>query len=226
MSDFEGIPMDPAKTAVVLIGYQNDYFSSRGVLHEALEEPTRVASMLANTVALVEQLATTPVLMVTTPIVFTPDYQELHDPVGILRAIQEAGAFRQGTSGAATVPELARFGDRLIEVPGKRGLNAFSNTELDSVLRDRGITHLAICGVVASICIDSTGRAAHERGYQVSMIADCISGRTRRELEFYVSEIYPLYATVLSSPQLQARLVPQNGESHHVRPRSARRSAG
>lgn len=211
MSDYESITMNAANTAVVLIGYQNDYFSPQGVLHEALEEPTRVARMLANTVALVEQLATTPALMVTTPIVFTPDYRELHDPVGILRVIQEAGAFRQGSSGAATVPELASFGDRLVEVPGKRGLNAFSNTELDSVLRERGITHLAICGVVASICIDSTGRAAHERGYQVSMIADCLSGRTRRELDFYISEIYPLYATVLSSQQLQARLIARNG---------------
>lgn len=198
--------MDPRTTALLLIGYQNDYFSPQGVLRQAIEDPSLVTGTLQNTVELIERLRATPVLMITTPIVFTPDYSELQDAVGILKVIREQGAFRAGSPGAATIPELAQFGDRLIEVPGKRGLNAFSNTRLEELLQAHAVRQVAVCGVVASLCIDSTARAAQERGYDVTIVANCVSGRTLVEQRFYVSEIYPLYAKVLTSQQLLAEL--------------------
>lgn len=193
-------------TALILIGFQNDYFSAQGVLHSFIEDPDRLDSTLRNTLGVIQTLSPTDMLMITTPIIFTPSYEELHDPVGILKAIQDAGAFRAGTAGSETVPELRRYGDRLLEVPGKRGLNAFSNTELDAVLRQRGIANTVIAGVVASICIDSTGRAAFERGYGVTILSDCVSGRTSIEEEFYRSQIYPLYAETMTSGEFLNRL--------------------
>jgi nicotinamidase-related amidase len=148
--------MAPRTTALLLIGYQNDYFSPQGVLREAIEEPSLVSGTLRNTMELIERLGPTAVLMITTPIVFTPDYSELQHPVGILKVIKDAGAFRAGSFGAATIPELTQFGDRLVEVPGKRGLNAFSNTQLDEILQAHGVRDVAIGGVVASLCIEPT----------------------------------------------------------------------
>jgi nicotinamidase-related amidase len=198
--------MDPRTTALLLIGYQGDYFSPTGALREVIEEPSRVTGTLQNTVDLVERLLSTPVLIVTTPITFSPDYRELQNEVGILKAIKDTKAFRAGTPGAALVPELAQFGDRLIEVPGKQGLNAFASTQLAEILRSRSIKNVVVCGVVASLCIDSTSRAAYEKGYDVSIVSNCISGRTLVEQRFYVSEIYPLYSTVLTSEQLLKEL--------------------
>ncbi len=201
--------MNLQNTALILIGYQNDYFSREGVLHSVIENPLRLERTLRNTLAVVETLRPTAMLMITTPIIFTPNYEELRDPVGILKAIQDVGAFRAGTPGSETVPELRRYGDRLLEVPGKRGLNAFSNTELDAVLQQRGIENTVIAGVVASICIDSTGRAAFERGYRVTILSDCVSGRTPIEDEFYCSQIYPLYAEAITSGKFLERVIRQ-----------------
>jgi len=198
--------MNSKDTALILIGYQNDYFSPQGALYSVIEEQSRLEETLTNTLHVVEGLAVTGILIITTPIVFTPDYSELVEPVGILKAIKEAGAFKADSSGAETIPQLRRFGDRLCEVPGKRGLNAFSNTRLDQVLKERKIQHTVIAGVVASICIDSTGRAAFERGYKVSILSDCISGRTRFEEDFYRFQIYPLYAEVLPGQAFLAKI--------------------
>jgi nicotinamidase-related amidase len=52
--------MDPKHTALVLIGYQNDYFAADGILHQVIEESSRVTGNLANTVDLVKQLHSTP----------------------------------------------------------------------------------------------------------------------------------------------------------------------
>lgn len=200
--------MDPKRTALILIGYQNDYFSPQGVLYPVVEEPGRLAQTLERTLTVIDGLAPTAALMVTTPIRFTPDYAELVDPVGILQSVRQLGALKAGTRGADTIPELRRYGDRLLEVPGKRGLNAFSNTQLDEILQERGIHDVVLAGVVASICIDSTGRAALEKGYKVTMLSDCISGRTPFEEAFYRDQIYPLYAQVLTSSEFLSELHP------------------
>jgi len=193
--------MDPKHTALVLIGYQNDYFAADGVLYSVIEESSRVTGTLANTVDLVERLYPTPLLIVATPIGFTADYSELVESVGILKTVKELGAFKAGTKGAEAIPELQRFGERIIEVPGKRGLNAFSNTDLDNLFQQRGISHVVFGGVVTSICVDSTGRSAYDRGYKVSILSDCTSGRTTFEQDFYCESVFPLYAEVIDHVQ-------------------------
>ncbi len=193
---------DMKKTALVLIGYQNDYFAPEGALVGALEDAEWRVKMLDNTVKLIESLSATDALIISTPIVFTQSYEELVEPTGILQTIVDVGAFKDGEKGAETISELSDFGERILEIPGKRGLNAFSNTDLNETLREREITDVVIAGVVTSICIDSTGRAAHERGYRVSVLKDCTAGRTDFEQDFYCDKVFPLYAKVIESSEL------------------------
>ncbi len=194
--------MNPEQTAIVLIGYQNDYFATDGILHNVIEESTKATNVVVNTVNLVQELLHTPALIITTPIFFTSTYDELVEPVGILNVIKQYGAFQAGSIGSEMTPELVPFKDRITEVPGKRGLNAFSNTELNSLLRSKQITNFILAGAVTSVCIDSTGRYAHELGYQVSVLSDCTSARTNFEQDFYCNNIFPLYANVISHAQL------------------------
>ncbi|RME36395.1 MAG: isochorismatase family protein, partial [Deltaproteobacteria bacterium] len=65
---------------------------------------------------------------------------------------------------------------------------------------------VVLAGVVTSICIDSAGRAAHERGYRVHILEDATAGRTQTEQDFYCREIFPLYAEVLTADGLLERL--------------------
>ena len=138
----------------------------------------------------------------STPIIFSEDYSELTDPVGILKTIKEVGAFKKGTSGSKTIDQIGKFGDKIMEIPGKQGLNAFVNTNLEQTLRDHGVEQVLLAGTVASICIDSTGRSAFERGFKVTMLSDCISGRTVFEKDFYFEQVFPLYAEISSSEEL------------------------
>jgi len=193
--------MDISYTALLLVGYQNDYFSKQGVLYPVFEESSRVNSVVKNTVNLIQQLPSS-CLIISTPINFTETYEELVNPVGILKTIKELGALQAGTPGSRTIPELLPFADRIVTVPGKRGFNAFASTPLDSLLRRRCITHVVLAGTITSICIDSTGRFAHEKGYKVSILSDCTSARTVFEQDFYCQNIFPVYANVMTHSQL------------------------
>ena len=69
-----------------------------------------------------------------------------------------------------------------------------------------------MAGVVCSICIDSTGRSAFERGYKVTMLSNCISGRTVFEQKFYCENIFPLYANVIDSQSFTKELQTKKAE--------------
>jgi len=194
--------MDPKHTALILVGFQNDYFAQDGILRGVVEEPNRVDEVLANTLRFIETMKDSPLTIISTPIVLEPDYRAMANSVGILDAMKKNGAFKAGTKGADTIPELLAFGDRVRYVTGKVGFNAFSSTSLDDTLRARNITNVLVCGMVTSLCIDSTGRAAYERGYAVTIVSDCSSSRTPAEQAFFCTSVFPLYAGVATSTEL------------------------
>ncbi len=198
--------MNIKNTAIILIGYQNDYFSNNGILHAVIEESLDTNDTLKNTICLLEQLVQKNVMVISTPICFTSDYDELKNAVGILKVVKDAGAFKKDTYGAETIDELKVYGDSIIEIPGKRGLDAFSNTTLNDTLRENNIENVVIAGTITSVCIDTTGRSAQSHGYTVSILSDCTAGRTTYEQEFYRDTIFPIYANVIGYKDLLIEL--------------------
>jgi hypothetical protein len=130
------------------------------------------------------------------------------DPRGPNRRGPRGGARRLvGTASAwADIEELEKFGDDIVYVGGKIGFNAFANTELETILRGKDIESVLICGMVTSLCIDSSGRAAYERGYDVTIVSDCTSGRTATEHEFYCQSVFPLYGAAKPSDDILASM--------------------
>ena len=193
--------MDTKTTAIILVGYQNDYFAKDGILRGVVEGENRVDETLANTLELLRAAAATETTIISTPIILSSDYRGLAESVGILGTIKESGAFKLGSVGADTIPEILAFGDRIEYVNGKQGFNAFAGTSLDDVLKEKGIKRLLLAGMVTSLCIDSTGRAAYERGFRVTVLSDCVSARTMDEQKFYCNSIFPLYADVMNNQE-------------------------
>jgi len=196
-------PMSLSKTAVLLIGFQNDYFAEDGILHGVLESHERSESVLKRTLDLLGELGETDACFINVPILFSADYNELVNPVGLMAKIRELGAFRRDTKGGEVAPELVALGERVEHVHGKTGFNAFNGTKLHERLQGLGVEHVILCGVVTSVCIDSTGRAANELGYKVTVLSDCIAGRSATEQDFYCDDVFPLYAEVCESDALR-----------------------
>ncbi len=77
----------------------------------------------------------------------------------------------RGEPGHDIVPELyPAAGEIVIDKPGK---GAFYATELDALLRARGIGTLLVCGVTTEVCVNTTVREANDRGYRCIVLADC-----------------------------------------------------
>jgi biuret amidohydrolase len=77
----------------------------------------------------------------------------------------------RGEPGWQIVPALSPAAtDTIIE---KSTCSAFISGELDHVLRQKGITHLALCGNTIDVCVHSTLRTAVDLGYKCLLLADC-----------------------------------------------------
>jgi nicotinamidase-related amidase len=135
------------------------------------------------------------------PITFHEGYNEISShPYGILKGVVDGNAFVKGTWGAAIVDELTpREGDIVIE--GKRGLDTFASTNLDFILRSKGITTIVLGGFLTNCCVESTMRSGYENGYQVITLNDCVAATSVEEHENALAYDYPMFSRPMSSAE-------------------------
>jgi nicotinamidase-related amidase len=198
--------VDPSKTAVVLVEYQNDFTSESGALHGAVQASMEATGMLKNTQDVVAAAREAGATIIHSPIQFAAGYHEITShPYGILKGVVDSTAFVKGTWGAEIVAEVAPAdGDIVLE--GKRGLDAFASTNLDFILRSKGIETVALSGFLTNCCVESTMRSAYERGYEVVTLVDCVAGTSAEEHENAIRYDYPMFSKPMTSQEFGTAL--------------------
>ncbi|WP_119730275.1 isochorismatase family cysteine hydrolase [Thermomonospora amylolytica] len=200
------LQLDPARTALVLIEYQNEFTSEGGVLHAAVADVMRRTGMLANTVAVVEAARRAGVTIMHAPITFADGYTELtRHPYGILKGVVDGKAFVKGTWGAAIVDDLAPA-DGEIVIEGKRGLDTFASTNLDFILRSKGIDTIILGGFLTNCCVESTMRTGYEHGFRVITLTDCVAATSQEEHDNAIAYDFPMFSLPLTSADVIAAL--------------------
>ena len=117
---------------------------------------------------------------------------------------------RVGTSGQAfhnDSPTTAVH-ERVTPEPGdiivrKTRVGAFSTTDLDAQLRERGVDTLILAGISTSGVVLSTVRDASDRDYRVLVLADATADPDRDVHAFLTERIFPRQADVITTVQLE-----------------------
>jgi nicotinamidase-related amidase len=171
---------EPAAAALLIIDMQRDFLEPGG-FGEALGNDV---SLLRRTIGpirrLLEQSRATGLTVIHTREGHRPDLADLSTAKKLRGnpslAIGDCGAMGRllvrGEPGHDIIAELyPQPGEPVIDKPGK---GAFYATDLEAILRHRGIRQLIVCGVTTEVCVNTTVREANDRGFDCLVLKDCV----------------------------------------------------
>lgn len=171
----EALTVKPSETAVIVVDMQNAYATQGGYVDLAGFDISGAKAAIAQTKKVVEAARTAGILVIYFQNGWDKDYVEAGGPgspnwhksnaLKTMRARPElAGTLlAKGTWDYALVDELApQPGDIIIP---KTRYSGFFNTNIDSVLRSRGIRTLVFTGVATNVCVESSLRDAFHLEY-------------------------------------------------------------
>ncbi|MEU3336551.1 isochorismatase family protein [Streptomyces sp. NPDC002144] len=117
----------------------------------------------------------------------------------VLVRVERPGVAEQ-PPGSGLVAGLARDGD--VEIV-KRTIGAFQGTDLDAVLRERGVTTLVLGGIATNLGVESTARAAGDLGYDLVFVEDAMSAFTAAEHDASTRLDFPRLGTVVRAAEVR-----------------------
>ena len=172
---------DPKTTALVMIDFQRDFVDPGG-FGEALGNDVSLLRRAVPPAERVLKAARARGLMVIhTREGHRPDLSD-GPPAKKARGRLTAGIgdlgpmgriLVRGEEGHDIVKELyPEPGEPVVDKPGK---GAFFATDLDGILKNRGIMQLVVCGVTTEVCVNTTVREANDRGYDCLVLEDCVA---------------------------------------------------
>ena len=186
------------KSALLIVDMQNDFLHRDGSFsHMAREHPEAKIDVpfLIGTIPNVKRLADAfraagrPVVYLAH--VLKPDYSDAAFPywrVGIEPATGNRTHCVEGTWGAQIIDDLKpQEGEHVVV---KKGFGGFSNTPLDTVLRNLGVTTCVVSGVTTCVCVSTTVRGGIEYNYRMAVVSDAVAeiDRTTHQAELRTME--------------------------------------
>jgi len=178
----EPYPFDliAAQAGLVIIDMQRDFLEPGGFGAALGNDVSLLRRAIAPTQRLLEAARVASLTVIHTRKGHRPDLADLPPakkargrlPNGIGDPGPMGRILVRGEPGHDIIPELYPApGEPVVDKPGK---GAFHATDLDAMLKNRGITQLIVCGVTTEVCVNTTVREANDRGYECVVVEDCI----------------------------------------------------
>ena len=171
----------PTATAVVVVDMQNDFASAGGMFDRAGIDITGIRAIVPNVQAVLAAARDAGVMIVYLKMGFSPDLSDAgypNSPTWLKHVQLGAGDAVSSPSGEPSrilvrdcwntdiVSELCPADGDIVLY--KTRYSGFYATELDAVLRSKGIEQLVVVGATTSVCVESTVRDAMFRDYPAS----------------------------------------------------------
>jgi len=190
---------DPRYAALIVVDVQNDFVSPEGSAGKRGDDVGAAMAMIPNLTGLIDQarkVGFTVVYIRTT-------HSDWTDTASwIYRTSQKSGlnTCREGTWGAEFYDGIAPLPSERVVI--KHRYSAFINTDLNTVLKARGIQSILVCGVATNVCVETTARDGYMYDYYVTMIDDCSAAYDAKLHMSTLENIRRHFGLVASSHQI------------------------
>lgn len=162
--------LDPRTTALINVHWQRDIVTSEGAFGPFFAAEVEGRGAVKNAVLATESAREHGALVVYARAAFRPGYPELIRNCALYEQVAVTGCLQDGTPGAEIIPELAPRADEPVVTHAR--ISAFQGTELNLMLRARGIDTVLVTGVATNVTVEGTARDAVGLGYRTVLVAD------------------------------------------------------
>ncbi len=198
--------LDIARTALLFVDPYNDFLAEGGKLWPRVADVATAVGLHANLKAV-----TTAVRRAGMQVVIVPHHRwqpgELDGwdhPSPYMLGGYDSQIFAVGSWGGEWHPEFApQDGDMICTEHW--GSSGFANTNLDTILKQKGIARVILVGLIANTCLESTGKYAVELGYHVTLVRDATAAASAEAMRCAHDINGPTYAhEIVTTAQLIA----------------------
>jgi ureidoacrylate peracid hydrolase len=190
---------DPRWTALLVVDVQNDFVSPEGSAKQRGEDVTASIAMVPRLIRLIEEAR-----RISLPVVYvkTTHGEWTDTPSWIYRKSQEKvlNTCREGTWGAEFYEGISPLPDERVVI--KHRYSAFINTDLNTVLKAKGVESVLVTGVATNVCVETTARDAYMYDYYVTMVEDCAAAYDQKLHETTLENIRRHFGLVASSDEI------------------------
>jgi ureidoacrylate peracid hydrolase len=184
---------------LIVVDVQNDFCHSQGVFGKRNKDLSHVENAINNLLSFIDQWrqSNLPVIFIRTLHSNWTDSEPWLERLG--GAAREMLICRPNTWGAEfykVEPQLSDF------IVTKHRFSGFVGTDLDLVLRSKGIETLLMTGVVTNVCVETTARDGFDLDYRIILVEDCCGAFSPEEHVSTVTNIHKYFGVVSNSKVL------------------------
>jgi len=173
------ISVDLDRTALIIIDMQRDFLEPGGFGETLGNDVARLQAAVKPLQAVLAAARAAGLLVIHTREGHRPDLSDA-PPAKLERGAPSLRIGDRGPMGRILIRgepghDIVREPHPLESEPviDKPGKGAFYQTDLESMLKSRGIDNLLVCGVTTEVCVNTTVREANDRGYRCVVLGDC-----------------------------------------------------
>ncbi len=186
-------------SALLVLHFQNGVAHPDGVWGKYLFPQVEKNGSVGNARRALETARQRGMPVIYVNIAWRPGFPELPDNTcGLLKEAKDNNECLVGSWGADVIDELKPEGTEIIVI--NFGSDGFEGTDLDLILRNRGIKSLYVVGQCIEHVVATTVKRAVNMGYSATILKDCTSGFTDQNYDAMV-EIMPLYADLITADE-------------------------
>lgn len=168
---------DPKYAALIVVDVQNDFVSPDGSAGKRGEDVSASLAMVPRLMRLIDEARRVGLTIVY---IKTTHSEWTDTPSWIYRSSQKSGlnTCREGSWGAEFYEGISPLPSERVVI--KHRYSAFINTDLNTVLKARGVQSVLVTGVATNVCVETTARDAYMFDYYVTMVEDCAAAYDAR----------------------------------------------
>ena len=199
------LSIDKGHTALLAMDFENDILHENGAFKDfGFAQMVKQNDVLGKTARLLDAARGAGVKVIYVSVKFRPGYPERPQNAGMFQAVAGANALLEGAWGS-TIHEAVTPKDGE-PVVSKRGISAFTASDLAALLTTGGITTLLLTGVATNFVVEGTAREAADRGYNVVIVGDCCASASQEIQDSALSTTLPFLTTISNSEEVTAAL--------------------